>query len=159
MASPHPPILSPAERRFLAEARRAVLATIGPDDLPRLVPICYVLSEATDPRGRPILYTPIDEKPKQSADPHRLARVRDLLILPEVTLLVDRWDEDWSRLAWLRLHGTGEILEPQPHEREEHAAAVAALRAKYPQYASHRLEERPIIRIVGARFRSWGAIE
>ncbi|HXG40191.1 MAG TPA: hypothetical protein VNJ28_04540, partial [Candidatus Limnocylindrales bacterium] len=69
------------------------------------------------------------------------------------------WDEDWSRLAWLRLHGTGEILEPQPHEREEHAAAVAALRAKYPQYASHRLEERPIIRIVGDRFRSWGAIE
>ena len=102
---------------------------------------------------------PIDEKPKQSDDPRQLQRVQDLLILPEVTLLVDRWAEDWSKLAWLRLYGRGEILEPEPREVEEHAAAIAALREKYEQYRTHRLEERPIIRLTIERVRSWGAIE
>ena len=82
-----------------------------------------------------------------------------MLVLPDVSLLVDRWDEDWSRLAWLRVYGRGILLEPQPHEREEHAAALERLRTKYPQYVSHRLEERPIIRITVDRSRSWGALD
>ena len=123
------------------------------------MPVCYALAESDDRMGRPILYSPIDEKPKASPDPRALHRVQDLLVLPDVSLLVDRWDEDWTRLAWVRLSGRGGLLEPQPHEREEHAAAVGLLRAKYPQYATHRLEERPIIRIVVGRSRSWGDVE
>ena len=60
-----------------------------------------------------------------------LARVRDMLARPAVTLLVDRWDEDWSRLGWVRIDGRAAIVEPGPG----HAAAIDALRAKYPQYA------------------------
>jgi PPOX class probable F420-dependent enzyme len=150
------PILDPVERAFLVAQRRATLATMDPAGRPRLVPMCFVVAEADDRRGRPVLYSPIDEKPKMSPDPRDLHRVRDLLVLPNVTLLVDRWDEDWDRLGWLRLHGIGELLEPQPREREQHAWAVAALRAKYPQYATHRLEERPIIRMVIDRVRAWG---
>jgi PPOX class probable F420-dependent enzyme len=148
--------LSPAERDFLANARRAILATSSPEGLPRLVPVCFVLAEGTDARGRPLVYSPIDEKPKRTDDPHKLARVRDLLVLPEATILVDRWDEDWSRLGWLRAYGTGELLEPQPHETEEHAAAVAALRAKYGQYRDQAIDARPIIRIALNRVVSWG---
>ncbi len=148
--------LTPAERAFLASRREAVLATQDPHGRPRLVPICFVLALDDDPRGRPRLYSPLDEKPKRSPDPKRLARVRDLLVLPEASLLVDRWSEDWDRLAWLRLYGSAELLEPEPREREEHAAAVAALRGKYEQYASHRLEERPIIRFSIERAVSWG---
>ncbi len=159
MVSPDQPILSPAERRFLSEARRAILATVGLDGCPRLVPICFVLADRPDPRGRPVLYSPIDEKPKRSNDPLRIARVRDLLVVPEVALLVDRWDEDWTHLAWLRIRGTAKILEPEPPGSGEHASAVAALRAKYPQYLNQRLEDRPLIRIVADRSRSWGAIE
>jgi hypothetical protein len=59
----------------------------------------------------------------------------------------------------VRVYGRGELLEPQPHEREEHAAAIALLRAKYPQYATHRLEERPIIRMTLDRAVSWGTLE
>ena len=155
---PAEPILSADERAFLASRREAVLATLDPDGLPRLVPICFVLGETDDRLGRPILYTPIDEKPKVSADPRRLARMRDLLVLPTAVVLVDRWDEDWSRLAWLRAYARAEILEPQPHEVEEHGRAVGALRAKYRQYESQRLEDRPIIRLTIDRARSWGAI-
>ncbi len=152
---PAEPILTPDERAFLAAARTAILATIDPAGQPRLVPICHVVGD-DDRLGRPRLYTPIDDKPKASPDPRRLARVRDLLILPAATLLAERWDEDWSRLAWLRVYGRAEILEPQPHEVEEHAWAVAALREKYEQYRTHRLEERPIIRISINRSISWG---
>jgi len=152
-------ILTNAERHFLADARQATLATLDPDGLPRLVPICFVLGRADDVRGRPLLYTPVDEKPKVSPDPRNLARVRDLLVLPTAVVLVDQWDEDWSRLAWLRIYGRAEILEPQPHELEEHGRAVVALRAKYEQYKSQRLESRPIIRITLDRARGWGAID
>lgn len=137
------------------------MATVAPDGRPRLVPICFVLSAAPDGEDgseRSIIYTPLDEKPKRSADARSLARVRDLLVLPEVTLLAERWDEDWARLAWLRAYGTAELLEPESRERSEHAAAVAALRDKYPQYREQRLEERPVIRIRVTRTLSWGAL-
>jgi PPOX class probable F420-dependent enzyme len=151
-----PPVLGAAERTFVEAGRTATLATTAPDGRPRLVPVCFVLGPATDEEGRPSLYTPLDEKPKAAMDPRGLARVRDLRVLPEATLLVDRWDEDWSRLGWVRLYGRGDVLEPEPHEMGEHAAAVHALRAKYHQYRAQALESRPIIRIVVDRARAWG---
>jgi PPOX class probable F420-dependent enzyme len=152
---PAEPVLSPIQRGFLSASRRAVLATTSPDGRPRLVPICFVVGD-DDSRGAPRLYSPLDEKPKRSADPHDLARVHDLLVLPEVTLLVDRWSEGWDELGWLRLYGRGILLEPEPHEREEHAAAVAALREKYPQYRDQAIDARPVIRMTMDRVVSWG---
>jgi coenzyme F420-0:L-glutamate ligase/coenzyme F420-1:gamma-L-glutamate ligase len=153
------PILTPGERRLLGDARRAVLATINPTGDARLVPICHVLGD-DDARGRPRLYTPIDEKPKARPEqPARLGRVRDILVLPKAAVLADRWDEDWSRLAWVRVYGVAEILEPQPHEREEHALAVKLLRDKYEQYRSQSLDDRPIIRVAIDRVTSWGALD
>jgi PPOX class probable F420-dependent enzyme len=153
-----PAILDPAQHAFVASARRATLATTAPDGRPRLVPVCFVLDDVVDSLGRPRIYTPLDEKPKRSDEPRDLARVRDLLVLPQATLLVDRWDEDWTRLGWVRMYGTGELLEPEPREVEEHAAAAAALRAKYPQYETQAIDERPIIRISVDRIIAWGAI-
>jgi PPOX class probable F420-dependent enzyme len=91
-------------------------------------------------------------------DVRHLARVRDILARPEVALLVHRWSEDWSELGWLRLRGTATLVEPGDAPAD-HAAAVAALREKYPQYATHRLEGRPLIRIVVTRASSWGNVE
>lgn len=148
--------LLPAEARFLASARRAVLATIDPNGRPRLFPVCFVLmgDDATA-----TIYSPLDEKPKRVADPHRLARVRDLVARPEVTLLVDRWDEDWGRLGWLRIHGRAELLEPDEIAAAERATAIDALRAKYPQYADHDLEGRPLIRIGRLSAVVWGPLD
>jgi PPOX class probable F420-dependent enzyme len=147
------PVLSAAERAFTEAARRAVLTTIAPDGRPRPVPICFAL----DPR-RPILSPPLDDKPKTTDDPLRLARVSDILADPRVVVLVDRWDEDWSRLAWVRILGEASLLQPDS-DSTEHADVVAALRARYPQYASHHLESRPIIRITIQRTTSWGALD
>ncbi len=138
--------MTPPERAFLEAARTATLATIDPDGLPRLVPICFVVGAAGE------ILTPLDEKPKSTPDPHRVARVRDIVERPDVTVLADRWSEDWSELAWLRLHGRATLMEPG---MPGHEPAVGALRAKYPQYESHRLEDRPIIRIEVLRARSW----
>ena len=78
-----------------------------------------------------------------------------------VSLLVDRWDEDWTRLAWLRVHGRAEIVDPADPARADPEAArrtdvIRALRAKYPQYADHDLESRPLIRIEPTDASSWG---
>lgn len=154
-----PPILVEPARSFVAGARQATLATAAPDGRPRLVPICFALAPDPDALGRAILWTPLDEKPKTTANPRALARVRDLLVLPETTLLVDRWDEDWTRLGWVRLYGHGELLEPEPREVAEHAAAIEALRAKYRQYAGHALEGRPVIRVLVDRVVAWGALD
>lgn len=146
------PVLSMAERAFLADARRAVLATIAGDGRPRLVPICLVV----DPM-RPVLWTPLDEKPKAVDDVVLLARVRDIGADPRVTVLADRWGEDWTQLAWIRCNGTASVVEPGADVRER-GTVLAALRGKYPQYISHDLETRPIIRIAIERTASWGAL-
>lgn len=143
--------LTPAERALLVEQRRATLVTIAPDGRPRPVPCCFAVS---DVRGPLVIDTPIDAKPKRHADPARLARVRDIARDPRVSLLVDRWDEDWTRLAWLRLVGMASLLVPG---NDGHAAAVVALRARYPQYQGHRLESLPVIRIVPERVTFWEA--
>lgn len=138
--------MTPTEKAFLEQARTAVLATIDDAGLPRLVPICFVV----DAGGR--VLSPIDEKPKAAADPHDVARVRDIAARPMVSLLVDRWSEDWTQLAWLRLYGRASLLEPgEPSHRE----AVEELRAKYAQYERHRLEDRPILAVEIDRARSW----
>ncbi len=85
-------------RAFVVAARSATLATIAPDGRPRPVPVCFELV-AQD------LWIAIDDKPKRSTDPMGLARVRDILERPAVSLLVDRWDEDWTRLGWVRIEG------------------------------------------------------
>lgn len=155
---PDAAILDAGQRAFAAAARTATLATVRPDGLPRLVPICFVIGP-DDPDRSARLYSPLDDKPKSVSDPRRLARIRDLLADPRATVLVDRWSEDWDRLGWLRLDVIGDLLEPDLAGRVEHAAAVEALRAKYPQYASHGLEERPILRFAILRAVSWGRLE
>ncbi len=150
-------LLTVAEAQFLSAARRAVLATIDQAGLPRLVPCCFSVLEHGDVTSPLVVHTPIDDKPKRSADPHDLARVRDIRRRPEVTLLVDRWSEDWDRLGWLRLRGRADLLEPDdPAVSEERVRAIDALRTKYAQYIDHALEERPVIRISVASAVRWG---
>ena len=137
-----------------------MLATIDPDGRPRLVPICYVALDGAAGVGGTVLYSPLDAKPKRVADPHLLARVRDVVARPEVSLLVDRWDEDWTRLGWVRLRGLATLIEPDDGAGQaERGMAIAALRAKYPQYVDHDLETRPLIRMTLTDAASWGNLQ
>jgi len=144
----------------MAERRTATLATMAGNGRPRLVPICFVLSEpaAGEHPERPLLYSPLDEKPKRGDDPRTLARVRDIVERPDVTMLFERWSEDWSRLAWLRAQGRATLMEPDA-EPEAHRLAVEALRTKYPQYRDHRVEASPMIRIEITATRLWSSAE
>jgi PPOX class probable F420-dependent enzyme len=142
-------ILLPEHVEFLNSTRRAVLATVAPSGLPRLVPVCFAVIEG---EGGPILYSALDEKPKRTSDPHALARVRDVLARPRVGLLADRWDEDWRRLAWLRIEAVASLLEPSG---PEHERAVLALRARYRQYETHALETMPVLRLAPTRAVWW----
>jgi PPOX class probable F420-dependent enzyme len=101
------------------------------------------------------LLTPLDDKPKAVHDKRDLARVRDIRERPEVSVLVERWDEDWSRLGWLRLNGRATPLEPADVPTD----VVRRLRDKYPQYATHNLESSPMIAIEVERGTSWGALD
>jgi PPOX class probable F420-dependent enzyme len=120
------------------------------------VPCAFAFAFAAD---RLAVYSALDEKPKSVADPRDLARVRDIVARPRVTLLVDRWSEDWTQLAWLRLEGTATLLVPTDTADPEHALAVSLLRARYLQYATHELETRPVIRIAIERVSAWTAAD
>jgi PPOX class probable F420-dependent enzyme len=100
-----------------AAARVARLATVGADGFPHVVPICFALDGD-------ILYTAVDEKPKRT---RRLRRLANIEANPGVEVVIDHWDEDWSRLWWVRLRGPARIV-----ERDEHALEL--LCRKYPQY-------------------------
>ncbi len=129
---------------LLATARVAHLATAAPDGRPHVVPICFAWRDG-------ILYTPLDLKPKRSRDPRRLRRVRNLLANPRASVVVDRWDEDWSRLAYVLLEGEATLLEAGAERR----AAEEALVAKYPQYRGQALAGRPIIRVRADHVVTW----
>jgi PPOX class probable F420-dependent enzyme len=106
---------------LLAECRIVLLATVRADGAPHLVPICFALDGET-------LVSAIDHKPKRSAAPRRLANIA---AEPRVSLLADAWDEDWSRLWWVRADGRARLAEPGS---DGHARADRLLRARYGQY-------------------------
>jgi PPOX class probable F420-dependent enzyme len=134
------------QRHFLNASRHAYLATADGAGAPHLVPVCFCLLDES-------IYITIDEKPKRTARP--LKRVRNILANPAVALTVDRWDEDWSRLAWVMVRGTSEILE----NGAEHAMAQAALRDRYPQYRTMDLAPLPVIAIRIGSVLSWGRLD
>ena len=140
-------MLSGKERRFVESAHVARLATADAGGVPHVVPVCYaVLGDS--------LYVTIDEKPKRPRA--RVAkRLRNVMENPAVAVVVDRYDDDWSRLAWVMLRGRAEILD----RGGEHDRAQAALRERYPQYRAMRLEPLPVIALRIARVNAWGAID
>ena len=143
--------LTVAQADLLGASRRAVMATIRFNGRPRLVP-CVFAGHLTEQAV--VVYTAVDDKRKSVTDPLVLGRVRDIQARPEVSLLVDRWSEDWSELAWLRLDGRASLVEPGG---DEHRRATRLLRDRYPQYADHALERRPIIRVEVESATGWSA--
>ena len=107
-------------RRRLAGAPVGRLATIDPDGRPNVVPFVFVLDGDT-------LYTTVDTKPKRTTRLKRLANIeRD----PRVTVLVDEYTERWRSLWWVRVRGSGRLVE----DGGEAGRGLSLLRAKYSQY-------------------------
>jgi PPOX class probable F420-dependent enzyme len=140
-------MLTDRERRFLEAGRVARLATADAGGRPHVVPVCYALLQST-------VYFTIDEKPK-SRPGARLKRLSNLRANPFAALVVDRYDEDWSRLGWVMVQGRAEILDSGP----EHDQAQACLRARYPQLAAMRIEGLPVVAVRIEHVASWGRLE
>jgi PPOX class probable F420-dependent enzyme len=124
----------------LAAARVARLATTDPDGRPHLVPIVFALEGDT-------LYSAVDRKPKRSA---KLRRIENARARPEVTILVDHYEEDWDGLWWIRLRGRARVLE----NGDECVRALALLREKYPQYRDEP-PEGPVLAVDITELREW----
>ncbi|HEX3178203.1 MAG TPA: TIGR03668 family PPOX class F420-dependent oxidoreductase [Methylomirabilota bacterium] len=130
---------------FLREARVGRLATADRGGQPLVVPICFVLDGET-------LYSAVDDKPKRTRELRRLRNVADN---PRVSLVVDRWDEDWSRLQWVIVEGTADVL----GDGDTFGRAIDALREKYPQYRvmDLRRDAGAVLRVRADRILAWRA--
>ena len=137
--------LSPAQDRFLRSARIGHLATADAKGQPHVIPVCYVFDGE-------VIYSVLDSKPK-STPLRQLRRVRNILANPKVSLVVDHYEEDWSRLQYLMVLGDAGLLETG----EEWARAIAMLREKYPQYQAMDLDQSPVIKITPAKFVPWSS--
>jgi PPOX class probable F420-dependent enzyme len=129
-------------RERVAAARVARLATIDPDGRPHLVPIVFVLDQNT-------LYSAVDEKPKRS---RTLRRIENARARPDVTVLVDHYEDDWRHLWWVRLRGRARVLD----EGEEAERALRLLTTKYDQYREQPASA-PVLAIDISEWRSWSA--
>ncbi|MGY1436227.1 TIGR03668 family PPOX class F420-dependent oxidoreductase [Streptomyces reniochalinae] len=126
-------------RRRLSGARVLRLATAGPSGVPHLVPATFAVDGDT-------LVTAVDHKPKRHRD---LRRLRNIEGNPAVCALVDEYDEDWTRLWWVRADGRARLV-----DGDEGAALTDLLVAKYPQYARRR-PEGPLIALTLTRLTGW----
>jgi PPOX class probable F420-dependent enzyme len=136
-------MLSERERRFLSRRRVGHLATADLAGAPHVVPVCFAVTDEA-------LYITIDEKPKRAGAP--LKRLRNIAENPAVAVVVDRYDDDWTRLGWVMLRGRADILTGG----DEHARAQALLRARYPQLNKMEIASLPVIALRLERITSWG---
>jgi len=132
---------------FIREARVGRLATVDRRGFPSVVPFCFALLDMPEPT----IVSVLDEKPKQVSDT-ALGRVRNILHHPEVGLVIDCYDEDWSRLVFVQAKGIARLAEASDPLHEN---MIAQLRVKYPQYRSMVLEQRSVIAIDQLRLRAW----
>lgn len=128
--------------RHVAEASVARLATTGPDGRPHAVPVTFVLDGNT-------LYFAVDAKPKRTSN---LKRLRNIAANPRVAVLVDHYEDDWSKLWWVRVDGSARVLD----DTAESARVIEMLQERYAQYRQAR-PKGPVVAISIERVSGWSA--
>lgn len=132
--------LSAAEARArFVRARVARLATVSAAGVPHLVPVTFAVL------GERIVFV-VDDKPKSTT---RLRRLDNIAVQPSVCLLVDVYDEDWTRLWWARADGTATV-----HATD--VEAIDALALRYPAYVERR-PSGPVVSIGVTAWTGWAA--
>ena len=128
---------------FLRDARVGRLATADATARPLVVPICYAFDGAR-------CFSAVDAKPKRTRN---LRRLSNIAANPHVSLVVDRWDEDWSQLCWVIVEGRADVLT----SGAEFTRAVDLLVTKYPQYRGLPLDRDggAVVAITPQRILAW----
>jgi len=127
------------------ESRVGHLATCNLSLEPLVVPFCYVFHDE-------VIYSSIDEKPKRRK-PLSLRRIINIEANPNVCIVIDHYEENWSKLRFIIVQGKAKLLQ----SGKEHQQAINQLRKKYPQYRFMNLQTRPVIKIVPTRMTVWKA--
>jgi PPOX class probable F420-dependent enzyme len=119
------------------------------------IPVAHLglLDEDGEPRVQPVTFarvgdtivSAIDDKPKRGIP----ARVERLRRHPRAALTVDRYDADWTRLAWVQLLGDVTIEDIEPE-------ALSALQHRYPAYRA-RPPRGPLLKLRPIRVLTWRA--
>ncbi len=130
-------------RALVASARVARLATVNPGLGVDVVPITFALLEGDR------LVSIVDQKPKSTT---RLRRLTNIRAHPEVTVLVDHYEDDWERLWWVRMRGTATVIT----EGDAFAEAVEALTERYPQYVEAP-PPGPVVSVTVDAWTGWRA--
>jgi PPOX class probable F420-dependent enzyme len=132
---------------FISAARVGHLGTADASGQPLVVPVCYAFDGEA-------LYSAVDAKPK-SRDPQDLKRIRNIRENARVSVVIDHYDEDWSRLRYVMLQGRADLLTDGP----EFSRGIDLLLAKYPQYRVMGLsrEAGMMIRVRPARVTEWSS--
>jgi PPOX class probable F420-dependent enzyme len=128
-------------RARLAAARVARMATADADGRPHLVPVTF------DFDGDGSLVIAVDHKPKRTLD---LRRLRNVRANPRVSVLADHYEDDWTRLWWVRADGTAAVVEDDAGR----AGPLSRLRAKYPQYRD-AVPAGPVIAVTITAVSGW----
>jgi len=127
---------------MFAESPVAMLATVGADGAPHLVPVVFAVHDD-------VVYSAVDAKRKST---QRLRRLANIEANPKVSMLVDHYDNDWTQLWWVRADGIAAIH----YSGEEMATGYALLRKKYLQYQRVALDG-PVVTVDVQRWASWQA--
>jgi PPOX class probable F420-dependent enzyme len=135
--------LEPWAAALLHGARVGHLGLLDDGGRPRVLPVTFAVVEGD-------VWSAIDDKPKRRAGAE-LARVRWLRARPASALTVDRYDDDWSRLAWVQVLGLAAVLDAAGHE-----PVLRALAARHPQYRD-RPPAGPLLRLTPERALCWSA--
>lgn len=126
--------------RRLAAARVGRLATADRGSLPHVVPVVFAVAGET-------IYWAVDRKPKRTRD---LKRLQNIEANPNVQLVADHYEEDWSRLWWVRVTGHARAVE----DEDELERALDTLAGKYPQYRTEP-PSGPVVAVDIARVTAW----
>jgi len=126
--------------RRLAGSKVAHLATVSAEGRPHIVPIVFALDGET-------LYFAVDAKPKKTT---RLARLKNIEANPAVSVLIDHYEGDWTRLWWVRVDGTAHIVTGAAKAEQ----AIDLLAGRYQQYVAER-PGGPVVAIHIDRVTGW----
>ena len=129
-------------RRLVSAAPVGRLATVRSDGHPHVVPICFVITDD-------LVYSAVDHKPKRH---HHLQRVTNIAATGTASLLVDEYDDDWSRLWWVRLDGRARLVD----DAAEAEQALRLLSDKYRQYRDQP-PSGPVLAVEVERWVGWSA--
>lgn len=139
-------------KSIIDKARIARLATVDSKSKPRLVPVVFAFDGEH-------YYIPIDKKTKQEPSrPEKLKRVKNIQKNPNIALLIDEYNEDWTKLYFVMIQGRALLISNKKGEQQNELLllekAHKLLSEKYHHYQKIGIGEY-VIMIYPYKIMSW----